>query len=81
MTIKSQKGILGMIFILTVAWKEKLKCMKWLLITFVLLLLSGITDDDLRETAYEILLAGAGAMGYASIILFGLQIILCLLDE
>ncbi|XP_062174116.1 protein unc-13 homolog isoform X2 [Alnus glutinosa] len=24
---------------------------------------TGITDDDLRETAYEILLAGAGAMG------------------
>ena len=55
--------------------------MKWLLITFVLLLLSGITDDDLRETAYEILLAGAGAMGYASIFLFGMQIILLLLDE
>ena len=25
----------------------------------------GITDDDLRETAYEILLACAGASGYA----------------
>lgn len=26
----------------------------------------GITDDDLRETAYEILLACAGASGYVS---------------
>lgn len=25
---------------------------------------SGLTDDDLRETAYEILLAAAGASGY-----------------
>jgi hypothetical protein len=25
---------------------------------------SGITDDDLRETAFEILLACAGASGY-----------------
>ena len=31
----------------------------------ILLLLIGITDDDLRETAYEILLACAGASGYA----------------
>lgn len=27
---------------------------------------TGITDDDLRETAYEILLAAAGASGYLS---------------
>lgn len=34
--------------------------------------ISGLTDDDLRETAYEILLACAGATGYASIISLGL---------
>lgn len=61
--------------------KEELKCTKWLSITFLLLLLSGITDDDLRETAYEVLLACAGATGYASIILFGLVIVLLLLDH
>lgn len=38
------------------------------------LLHSGITDDDLRETAYEVLLACAGATGYGPIILFGLHI-------
>lgn len=31
-------------------------------------LISGITDDDLRETAYEILVAAAGAAGYAFIL-------------
>lgn len=39
------------------------------------LLLSGITDDDLRETAYEVLLACAGASGYACPICFTLKII------
>lgn len=29
-----------------------------------LVISSGITDDDLRESAYEILLAAAGASGY-----------------
>lgn len=32
--------------------------------------ISGITDDDLRETAYEILLASAGASGYATIVFY-----------
>lgn len=32
----------------------------------------GITDDDLRETAYEILLACAGASGYVFTILLEL---------
>lgn len=63
------------------AWKEELKCTKWLSTTFLLLLVSGITDDDLRETAYEVLLACAGATGYASIILFGLQFVLLLLHH
>lgn len=31
--------------------------------TCLFLLFSGITDDDLRETAYEVLLACAGAAG------------------
>lgn len=31
---------------------------------------TGITDDDLRETAYEILLAAAGASGYLRCMLF-----------
>lgn len=33
------------------------------------LFFTGITDDDLRETAYEILLAAAGASGYASLLI------------
>jgi len=32
---------------------------------FSICMFAGITDDDLRETAYEILLACAGASGYA----------------
>lgn len=31
---------------------------------FLIYFIAGITDDDLRETAYEILLAAAGASGY-----------------
>ena len=34
-------------------------------ISYGSLLSSGLTNDDLRETAYEILLAAAGAAGYA----------------
>lgn len=34
----------------------------------MVLLLLGITDDDLRETAYEVLLACAGATGYVVMI-------------
>lgn len=33
---------------------------------FLIYFIAGITDDDLRETAYEILLAAAGASGYLS---------------
>jgi hypothetical protein len=32
-------------------------------ISFWFFLITGITDDDLRETAYEVLLACAGASG------------------
>lgn len=35
--------------------------------------ISGITDDDLRETAYEILVASAGASGY--------MLVQCLLSD
>jgi hypothetical protein len=35
----------------------------------------GLIEDDLRETAYEILLACAGAAGYAFSLLHGLQIL------
>lgn len=31
----------------------------------MIFMFTGITDDDLRETAYEVLLACAGASGYA----------------
>lgn len=36
-------------------------------------LITGITDDDLRDTAYEILVACAGAAGYASDLMSLLQ--------
>lgn len=39
-------------------------CLRWNLVVLHVYYFSGITEDDLRETAYEVLLASAGASGW-----------------
>jgi hypothetical protein len=60
--LKSQVCVIMMPFTIILQWKVK-SLIHANTISFWFFLITGITDDDLRETAYEVLLACAGASG------------------